>query len=301
MGFTGFWGVFDSAFSAALLTNALGADKVLAVNMPTEHNAITTRRLAKQCARALGIEYRVVPIQSLYEEQLATLMRARFEPSTLVKENIQARIRAQQLAAIAQCVGGVFVNNGNKTEVALNYFTLNGDSAGAAAFLGDLWKSQVYEMARFINEQSRIHFGCAFIPEEILELVPSAELSAEQNVDEGKGDPIRYAYHDNLLRMFTERRWDPTKVLQSALAGTLEKDIGCALGVLEKYFPDRDTFVRDLEWAWCQYSAEFKRVQLPPVFLASRRAFGFDRRDTLADAHFSRQYCRLRNRFLEFP
>lgn len=291
----GLSGGIDSAVSAALLVKALGAEKVMCVNMPTEFNSQTTQRLAKECAVALGVEYKVVPIQSLYEAQLSILSDAKLVPSQLTKENIQARLRGAQLAAIASCEGGIFANNGNKTEIALNYLTLYGDGAGAASFLGDLWKGQVYEMARFLNADA----GREIIPQGVIDVVPSAELSADQNVDEGKGDPIFYEYHDQLLRMFIEERWDPTTVLERAIAGTLEKELGCAEGVIAKFFDSREKFIENLEWSWRQYNIEFKRVQLPPVFITSRRAFGFDRRDTIADAYFTGEYYRLRDRFLQ--
>lgn len=292
----GLSGGIDSAVSAALIVEAIGKENILAVNMPTEFNSQTTRDLAEQCAAALGIDYRVVSIQKLYEEQLATLSAIGYvNPAMLVKENIQARIRGQQLASIAACEGGMFPNNGNKTEVALNYFTLYGDAAGAVAFLADLWKGQVYNLARFINKKN----GKDVIPQGIIDIIPSAELSADQNVDEGKGDPIFYPYHDQLLRMFTEERWDITTVMERLISNTLEKDIGCEEGTLRKYFPKAIDMINNLEWAWERYNIEWKRVQLPPVFITSRRAFGFDRRDTIADAHVSSAYRLLKKNYLQ--
>lgn len=292
----GLSGGIDSAVSLGLLTHALGAKKVLAVNMPTRYNSETTQDLAERCAKNFGIEYKIAPIEQLYEMTLMTLERAGYSnPSMLVRENVQARIRGKTLADIAACENGVVINNGNKTEIALNYFTLYGDAIGAGAFLGDLWKRQVYELARFINKKE----GYEAIPKGIINLVPSAELSPEQNVDEGKGDPIFYPYHDELLRMFTEARWDPTEVMKRVIAGTLEKDINCAPGTLKKYFKTRKDFIENLEWAWRQYNIEYKRHQLPPVFIASRRAFGFDRRSTIANGFTTKEYARLRTQYLK--
>lgn len=290
----GLSGGVDSAVSLALLVEAIGSEKVLAVNMPTQYNSRTTQLLAQQCAEANGVEYQVVPIQDLYCAWLRNLEGMFPDSTALVRENDQACIRGQQLASIARRYGGVFVCNGNKTEVALNYFTLYGDGAGAAAFLADIWKGQVYALARLINTlaiEERI-------PQGILDIVPSAELSEDQNVDEGKGDPIFYPYHDLLLRAFIEWRWDPTMVLERVVAGTLEGDLGCEDGTLEKYFPTCRAFVENLEWAWKQFNIEYKRVQLPPVFLASRRAFGFDRRETIAGAYFTERYYCLRDKYL---
>lgn len=291
----GLSGGIDSAVSVALLVEALGRDSVIAVNMPTEYNSKTTRSLAEQCAKNLGIKYLVVPIQELYEVRLQGLAHVGYStPPMLVKENIQARERGSVLASIAACEDGMFVNNGNKTEVALNYFTLYGDAAGAAAFLGDLWKGQVYELAEYINRRS----GREIIPQGIIDIVPSAELSKDQNVDEGKGDPIFYPYHDRLLRMFAERQWDAMTALKSLVEGTLEADIGCESGTLRKYFSLPKDVVENLEWAWARYNMEFKRGQLPPVFITSRRAFGFDWRGIIASAHISKEYEALKERYL---
>lgn len=291
----GLSGGIDSAVEAALNVLALGPEKVLVVNMPTRYNSQTTRNLAELCARNLGVEYRISTIQSVYEAELDAPGTRGTYSSMLVRENIQARARGHRLARIAADEGGVFTCNGNKTEVALNYFTLYGDGAGAAAFLADLWKGQIYALARYINQR----VGRDVIPQGIIDIVPSAELSPEQNVDEGKGDPIFYPYHDNLLRMFIERRWDPTVVVTHAFTKTLEKELGCERGTIEKYFPTREAFVENLEWCWTQYNKEFKRHQLPPVFITSRRAFGFDRRDTIADGYFTDAYKTLRDAFLK--
>jgi NAD+ synthase (glutamine-hydrolysing) len=204
----------------------------------------------------------------------------------ITKENIQARIRGQQLAAIAGDIRGVFTNNGNKTEIALNYFTLYGDGAGAAAFLGDLWKGQIYDLARYCNQKA----SKELIPEEMITLIPSAELSDEQNVDEGKGDPIYYPYHDKLLQAFVEKRIGNTEILALYTKGELDQYLGLPKGTVTGYFPTDEAFIHNLRWAWKAYNNEFKRVQLPPVFITSRRAFGFDRRDTIISAFNSQKY-----------
>lgn len=290
----GLSGGIDSAVSLALLAEALGSEKLLAINMPTRFNSQTTQDLARRCAENLNVAYKAVPIGDLYEAQKALLQKSGFDIQLLVEENIQARTRGNILASIAASEKGVFINNGNKTEVALNYFTLYGDGAGVASFLGDLWKGEVYAIARLINERA----GRDVIPEGILTVTPSAELSPEQNVDEGKGDPIFYPYHDALLKKFTEGRWDIADALQRALDGTLGKELSCEEGAIMNYFKTRQVFVENLEWAWRNYNVEWKRVQLPPVFVTSRRAFGFDRRDTIAEAYMPNEYAALKERFL---
>lgn len=290
----GLSGGVDSALSLALLAEVFPKEKLLAVNMPTIYNSQTTRHIAEKLASNLGIEYKVVEIQSIVEEEIKKLESLGRSVSTLTKENVQARTRGAILAGVSQIYGGVFTNNGNKTEVSLNYFTLYGDAAGAAAFLGDLWKGQVYELLNFINNKH----NNKIIPKEIFEIVPSAELSNNQNVDEGKGDPIYYEYHDKLLLAFVERRIDMTTILEKYINGTLEKDLGCSAGVIKKYFNNDVDFTKDLEWAWNAYNTEYKRVQLPPVFLTSRRAFGFDRRDTIAMPFISNKYKKMKEKLL---
>jgi NAD+ synthase (glutamine-hydrolysing) len=292
----GLSGGIDSAVSTALLTEALGNERVLAVNMPSKFNSMTTRTLAEECARRLCVEYRVVPIQTLVDAHVKTLTNAGFPtPDKKTMENVQARIRGASVqAALAQMYGGVFINNGNKTEVALNYFTLYGDGAGVACFLADLWKSEIYGQAGYIN----LHQGDV-IPQGIIDVIPSAELSEDHNIDEGKGDPIYPPYHDPLLKTYTERRWDPTLVMEHMVRGDLEEALGCRPGVIKEYFKNRVHFIENLEWSWRQYNIEFKRGQTPPVFLMSRRAFGFDRRDTIAGAYFTEEYEILKASYLE--
>ncbi len=275
----GLSGGIDSALMLALLVRALGSEKILAINMPTRWNSVTTKRLAEECAKRCGVAYQVVPIEGLYEEQVRLLTASGVqEVTTLTKENIQARLRGSVLATFASQYQGVFTCNGNKTEVAMNYFTLYGDGAGASAFLGDLWKGQVYALARYINSKSQV----SLIPEGILTIVPSAELSDAQNVDEGKGDPIVYEFHDALLKAFCETRLGVKTLLKLYLRGDFWKTIGLASGSFETYFRTKQAFVDAILHAWNAYNTEYKRVQLPPVFLTSRRAFGFDRRDTIA-------------------
>lgn len=291
----GLSGGIDSALTLGLLRAVFPPEKIITVNMPTQFNSQTTQNLAKRCAENFGVEYRVLPIGELFKDQCDALTLSGFSPlSTLTQENIQARLRGQQLASISAHLGGVFTNNGNKTEVALNYFTLYGDGAGAAAFLGDLWKGQVYELATYINTINNKEL----IPEKCITLVPSAELSDNQNVDEGKGDPIYYVYHDKLLRAFVEYRLGITDILTKYQDGTLESYLGCNVGLIGKYFKTHTEFISNLEWAWNAYNNEYKRVQLPPVFLTSRRAFGFDRRDTIAPAFFSEKYLEIKEKIL---
>ncbi len=136
-------------------------------------------------------------------------------------ENLQARIRgADILPGLAAKHGLIFTNNGNKTEVALGYATLYGDVNGAIAPIADLYKPQIVALARYLNEQV---YGKEIIPGNLLDgsVVPSAELSDTQDVTKGLGDPIKYGYHDAVLRQLIEYRHHPSDLLGWFLDGTL--------------------------------------------------------------------------------
>ncbi len=297
----GLSGGIDSAVALAMHVKALGAERVLAVNMPTKFNSWTTRSLAEKCAKNFGVEYRVVSVQEKFEASLRQVAEAGYSnPSDFDCQNEQARLRGSTLAFIAANeatkLGGRtgFTCNGNKTEVALNYFTLYGDGAGCSAFLAGYWKGEVYELAHHINGLA----GRDMIPRGIIDIVPSAELSATQNVDEGKGDPIFYPFHDKLLKAFLVPRWDPEVIIRLAIQGTLEEKLGCASGTIKKYFPSRQHLIVSIEWAWREFAYAGKRHMLPPAFVTDRREFGFDYRQTIDSAHFTKRYQDLLFQYL---
>ena len=214
----------------------------------------------------------------------------------LVDENIQARIRgADILAGIAAKCGLVFTNNGNKTEVALGYATLYGDVNGAVAPIADLYKTQVVELARYLNETV---YGREVIPRNLIdgEVVPSAELSEAQDVTRGLGDPIKYGYHDALLRQLIEYRRHPLEILEWYRDGVLFERIGWDdIALFRGYFPDDGAFVNDLEWLWQQIRVNyFKRIQAPPVIVLSKRAFGFDLRESQLPAYWPQRYAAVK-------
>lgn len=300
-------GGIDSSLSAALLALALGGDRVYAVNMPSKFNSQTTRNAARKLAENLKIHYAVVPIQESYEYTVTQLNNTVFEKldgsgrktpvalSSLNVENVQARDRGSRvLAGIASTLGAVYVNNGNKTEIAIGYATLYGDVNGAISILGDIYKTQVYQLARYINSAHG-----PLIPQESIDVTASAELSAEQNVDEGKGDPVNYPYHDRLMKAFIEFRLDPEDILrlydEGKLAATLEVDDELIRG----YFPDHESFIADLEHKWRAFKLSvFKRIQAPPIIAVSKRAFGFDLREAQNRVYFTRNYYRLKEKIL---
>jgi len=298
-------GGIDSSVVVCLLTQALGADRVQAVNMPTQFNAAITQNNARQMCEKLGVDYLSCPIQDLYENLSAKLRTTEFASGPgayerLVDENVQARIRgADILCGLAAKYGLVFTNNGNKTEVALGYATLYGDVNGAVAPIADLYKVQVVELARFLNEQA---FACQVIPQNLIdgETVPSAELSAEQDVTKGLGDPIKYGYHDAVLRQMIEYRKHVMDFLEWFAAGRLCEELGWGdRDQLKGHFPDVQRWVEDLEWVERQVRINyFKRVQAPPIIVLSKRAFGFDLRESQLPEYRPRRYRALKESVL---
>ena len=298
-------GGIDSGVVASMLRIAFGPERVFAVNMPTRFNAAVTRENARSLCEALGVAYLSCPIEDLYRALSARIRAAGFEhePGTytrLVDENLQARIRGSDvLAGIAAKCGLVFTNNGNKTEVALGYATLYGDVNGAVAPIADLYKTQVFALARHLNETV---FRREVIPRNLIDggTVPSAELSEAQDVTRGLGDPIKYGYHDALLRQLVEYRRHPLDLLEWYRAGVLPERIGWGdEDRLRAYFPDARAFVEDLEWVAGQLCAScFKRIQAPPIIVLSKRAFGFDLRESQLPAYAPRAWERAKRALL---
>ena len=293
----GISGGIDSAVSAALYTQVLGADNVLLVNMPSKFNSDTTKNLSAQLAKNLGCQYEIVPIQDAVDLTIKQISNIKnLDVSGHVKENIQARDRgARLLASIAAAYGGVFSCNANKTEMTLGYSTLYGDCAGFFAATGDLWKFQVYDLARYMNEVVYQH---EVIPQGIIDITPSAELSAEQNVDEGKGDPLKYRYHDYLFRAFVEYQLTPSDILQFYATKILESQIGCDDEIVDKYFPTPELFIEDLERCWNSFRglSVAKRLQSPPVLVVSEQPFGFT--ESQNQVYYTREYRRLKDKIL---
>ena len=301
-------GGIDSAVSAALYVEAIGADNVHLVNMPSKFNSNTTISLAQQLADNLGCWYTTVPISESVElttKQITQcgMHRLRHKPfnlrlSDFNLENVQARDRSSRiLAGIASSIGGVFTNNGNKTESTVGYTTYLGDLSGFLATIGDLWKEQVYQLGSYINRKA----GKIIIPQGIFSVVPSAELSDKQNVDEGKGDPLIYWYHDRLYNAFVEKwnRATPETILTHYANGTLQTYLDSPWPI-DSIFDNADAFISDLErwWGLFKGMAVVKRVQAPPVLAVSRRAFGFDYRESLNCVYYSIGYKNLKEKLL---
>ena len=186
--------------------------------------------------------------------------------------------------------------------LTVGYGTLYGDLAGFLAALADLWKYQIYELARYLNESV---FCREVIPQEIITLPPSAELSPDQDVDRGKGDPLVYPYHDYLFRAFVEQRdrTTPEEILTWYCAGCLEERIGCRAGLVKELFPGPEEFIADLENWWRLYCGMgvAKRIQAPPILAVSKRAYGFELGEAQNPVHFTAGYYRLKEKTMRHP
>ena len=291
-------GGIDSSLAAALFCAALGPDHITLINMPSRHNSQTLQRAAAELARRLGTRYHVMGIDDGVA-QLTTSLTADpvFAPllGSHVYENIQARDRGRILAATSAALGGVFSCNANKSELTTGYGTLYGDLAGFLAPLGDLWKSEVYALAHHINGTSPSSqtpspwFAAPPIPEIALTIRPSAELSPEQDVDAGKGDPLDYDYHDRLFRLWTESwlREDLASTIALYDQGALLQRLGLPPSRSPVWLVQRPLFVADTQRWWRLYNglAAFKRVQSPPLLTISRRGLGLDHRESVGLPH----------------
>jgi len=276
----GLSGGIDSALNAFLLVQALGKENVVGVNMPSRFSSETTRDNAAELARRLGIEYLVHPI-----EEVVNRKRQDYEAVTAEKvekltyENMQARERGNILMTYAQQRSFFVVGNGNKTEFQRGYATLYGDIVGALMPLGDVAKTDVYRLAEWINATFDEP-----IPTPIITIPPSAELSDDQDIDQGLGDPFDYDVEaplgveivefertpSELADLFRQRKLDP-EIWEPVRSDTL---------VYDKM--NADEFER---LAWEVFRAieatVFKRVQSPPIIKVSRKAFGFDLRESM--------------------
>ena len=194
----GLSGGIDSALTAALAVEALGAERVHGVSMPSRYSSEATRTDAQRLAESLGIDFRelaIEPVVEAFTGALAPSFEGR-EPD-LTEENLQARIRGTLLMALSNKFGWLVIATGNKSELSVGYSTLYGDLAGGFALLKDVYKTDVFRLARRLNERA----GRELIPQSIIDRAPSAELRADQ-LDEDSLPP--YAQLDEVLKAYVE-------------------------------------------------------------------------------------------------
>lgn len=243
----GLSGGIDSALTMAIAVDALGADKVHAVMMPSQFTADISLHDAREMARTLGVGYREIaiePVFSAFAEQLADAFDGRYADTT--EENIQARVRGTLLMALSNKFGHLVLTTGNKSEMAAGYATLYGDMAGGFAVLKDVPKTLVYRLSDYRNSISRV------IPQRIIERPPSAELRANQT-DQDSLPP--YDVLDALIEAYVERDLSAAEIVALGYDAALVKRI-----------------IRMIDLA------EYKRRQAPPGPRITPRSFGKDRR-----------------------
>jgi NAD+ synthetase len=247
----GLSGGVDSAVVAVLAAEALGPDRVRALAMPSQYSSPHSQGDAERLARRLGVEFFVEPIGPALEAFRAMLLPELGDVrATLTEENLQARIRGTLVMAHANRLGALALATGNKSELATGYCTLYGDMAGGLAPIGDLWKHEVYELARHINREQEI------IPQRILERPPSAELRPNQT-DQDTLPP--YDVLDAVLDQYLTRGLAPEEIVRR---GAEPATVARLVAMLEK--------------------SEFKRRQACPVLRVSPRAFGAGRQIPIA-------------------
>jgi NAD+ synthase (glutamine-hydrolysing) len=240
-------GGIDSAVVLTLACEALGKDNVTAILMPSGFSSEHSVDDAKQLSLNLGNPYHIVPIQSVYETFLTSLDPL-FKGTAfgIAEENIQSRTRGNLLMAIANKFGYVLLNTSNKSELATGYGTLYGDMAGGLSVIGDLYKTQVYALAEFLNLHGEV------IPHNILVKAPSAELRPNQKDSDSLPE---YDLLDRILYLYIERRKGPAEILSIGFEEALVKR---ALRLVN--------------------TNEYKRNQFCPIIRVSTKAFGVGRR-----------------------
>lgn len=282
----GLSGGIDSSLVAALLVLAYGKEKVIGVNMPSKYNSNKTKEAAKTLANNLDIKYLVMPIEDMVNANSTTLESDGKSLSEFNLENVQAKIRGTSiLSNLAAKYKAFFTNNGNKVEIALGYATLYGDWGGAISPIGDLTKTEVVQMCRYINEEV---IGQDVIPKQLFpdslwrfdkdQIEPTAELKSNQV------DPMKFGYHCKLLEAITNyQKKSIEDVMEWYIKGVLHLNLGMELELMQRWgITDPKEFLRDLEWFYDTIQKNvFKRVQSPPIILTSKSSYGYDIRESI--------------------
>ncbi len=247
-------GGIDSAVTAALAAEALGAGRVHCVSMPSRYSSEGTRTDARRVAENLGSPFLELPIDAIVDAFSAALAQpfAGLEPD-LTEENVQARARGVLLMALSNKFGWMLVATGNKSELSVGYATLYGDMAGGFALLKDVYKTDVFRLARHLNE----HAGKELIPQSIIDRAPSAELRDNQ-LDEDSLPP--YPKLDQVLEQYVEH----DRTLEELSTDGFDREIvERAVSMIDR--------------------AEYKRRQAPPGVKLRPKAFGRDRRTPITN------------------
>jgi len=249
-------GGIDSAVTLALACEALGKENVRAILLPSPYSTGHSVSDAEHLSRNLGNPYDIIPIREVYESLLHTLEPV-FKGTSfgLAEENLQSRTRGNILMGIANKFGYILLNTSNKSELSTGYGTLYGDMAGGLSVLGDVYKIQVYALARYINRDGEI------IPANILEKAPSAELRPDQKDSDSLPE---YDVLDKVLYQYIERRQGPKEIIAMGIDEALVKRV---LRLVN--------------------TNEYKRNQFCPIIRVSSKAFGVGRRVPIVGKYLS--------------
>jgi len=252
----GLSGGIDSAVTLVLAAKALGKENVRAILMPSEFSSDHSVKDAKDLAENLDVKHDIIGIHEVFDV-IDKNLKPYFEerPFNITEENIQSRIRGILLMALSNKFGYILLNTSNKSEIAVGYGTLYGDMCGGLSVLGDIYKTQVYELAQFINKEKEI------IPVNTILKPPSAELRPDQKDSDSLPD---YDILDKILYQYIELRKGPNKII--------------AMGFDEKIVSKTLKLVN---------TSEFKRHQTPPILRVSPKAFGMGRRMPIVAKYLS--------------
>ena len=205
-GIVGISGGIDSALVACIAVDALGKENVLGVGLPSKYNSPSSLSDAEKIAKTLGIQWDVIPIQSMVDECQKTIFpHFPSQESGATEENIQSRLRGLTLMALSNKLGALVLSTGNKSELAVGYCTLYGDMAGGLSVIADVNKTQVYLLSRWVNRKKEI------IPQSILDKPPSAELKPNQRDSDTLPD---YAILDAVLQSYVEDLKSPEEIIE---------------------------------------------------------------------------------------
>lgn len=248
----GLSGGIDSAVVAAIAVDAVGAENVIGVGMPTEYSSLGSIEDARALAKSLGIRFELMPIHDVFAE-FQKVLGPLFAGTSfgLAEENLQPRIRGTLLMALSNKFGALVLTTGNKSEMSTGYCTLYGDMVGALAVIGDVMKMKVYALSRYINRDREV------IPWATIEKPPSAELRPEQR-DTDSLPP--YEVLDPILEAYVERYCSAEQI-----ADETGVDVGLVRQVLQ--LVER---------------SEYKRQQAAPVLKVTKKSFGMGRRFPIA-------------------
>jgi NAD+ synthase (glutamine-hydrolysing) len=256
----GLSGGIDSALVAAIAVDALGAKHVHGVSMPSRYSSEGSRTDAVTLANNLGIDMQTISIEPAFEAYLQmTAQSFAGRPQDLTEENLQSRVRGTTLMSLSNKFGWMVLTTGNKSELAVGYFTLYGDSVGGYAVIKDLLKTSVYAMCRYINTRSNKSTNREVIPEVVITKPPSAELRPDQRDDQSLPP---YDVLDAILEMYVEQDQTAAEII--------------ALG-FDEALVRRISRLVDL--------SEYKRRQGAPGVRVTLKAFGKDRRLPITNAY----------------